>query len=105
MGTGQLEILAPMVFAVILTLTIGGVILLKPIANKLGTLLEAMAKEKQEPRLTEDLGNIRELLETMNGRLSLLEERQDFTDALLNDPERRRLRLKGSEGEGPPAGS
>ena len=35
MGPGQLEILAPMVFAVILTLTIGGVILLKPIANKL----------------------------------------------------------------------
>jgi len=105
MGPGQLEILAPMVFAVILTLTIGGVILLKPIANKLGTLLEAMAKEKQEPRLTEDLGHIRELLETMNGRLSLLEERQDFTDALLNDPERRKLRLKGTVGEGPAAGS
>jgi hypothetical protein len=95
MGTGQLEILAPMVFAVILTLTIGGVILLKPIANKLGFLLEAMAKERQEPKLTEELGHIRELLETMNGRLSLLEERQDFTDALLSDPDRRRMRLKG----------
>ncbi|MGW8268628.1 MAG: hypothetical protein ACWGSQ_19845 [Longimicrobiales bacterium] len=95
MGTGQLEILAPMVFAIILTLTIGGVILLKPIANKLGILLEAMAKEKQEPRLTEELGHIRELLETITGRLALLEERQDFTDALLNDPDRQRMRLKG----------
>lgn len=101
MGPGQLEILAPMVFAVILTLTIGGVILLKPIANKLGNLLEAMAKEKQEPRLTEELGHIRELLETMSGRLSLMEERQDFTDALLNDPERRKLRLKGTTGGEP----
>jgi len=104
MGTGQLEILAPMVFAVILTLTIGGVILLKPIANKLGFLLEAMAKEKQEPRLTEDLTHVRELLETMNGRLSLLEERQDFTDALLSDPDRRKLRLKASTEGDPPAG-
>jgi len=93
-----------MVFAVILTLTIGGVILLKPIANKLGTLLEAMAKERQEPRLSEEMGHIRELLETISGRLSLLEERQDFTDALLSDPERRKLRLKGSTEEAPPPG-
>ena len=101
MGIGQLEILAPMVFAVILTLTVGGVILLKPIANKLGVLLEAMAKERQEPRLTEDLSHIRDSLETMNGRLALLEERQDFTDALLNDPDRQRMRLKG-KAEGSP---
>ena len=105
MDPASLDIIAPMVFAVILTLTVGGVILLKPIANKLGTLLEAMAKEKSEPRTFEELGHIRELLETMNGRLSLLEERQDFTDALLTDPERRALRLGrgGAEGsaEGP----
>ena len=64
-----------------------------------------MAKEKQEPRLTEDLTHIRELLETMNGRLSLLEERQDFTDALLSDPDRRKLRLKAAtEGDPPAAG-
>jgi hypothetical protein len=99
MGTGQLEILAPMLFAIILTLTVAGVILLKPIANKLGLLLEAMAKERQEPRLGEELGHIRELLETMNGRLTLMEERQDFTDALLNDPTRRPLQLRGP-GEG-----
>ena len=105
MDPSQLELLAPMVFAVILTLTIGGVILLKPIANKLGTLLEAMAKERQEPRLSEEMGHIRELLETISGRLSLLEERQDFTDALLSDPERRKLRLKGSTEETQPPGS
>ena len=97
MGAGELELIAPMIVAVILTLTVGGVILLKPIANKLGHLLEAMAKEKQEPRLTEDLTHVREILDTMSGRLSLLEERQDFTDALLSDPERRKLRLKGSQ--------
>jgi hypothetical protein len=31
MGPAELELIAPMIFAVILTLTVGGVILLKPI--------------------------------------------------------------------------
>ena len=93
MGPAELELIAPMIFAIILTLTIGGVILLKPIANKLGHLLEAMAKERNEPQLGSEIGHLRDLLETTNARLSLLEERQEFTEALLNDPERRRARL------------
>ena len=93
MGPAQLEFLASMVVAVILTLTIGGVILLKPIANRLGYLLEAMAKERSEPQIGSELGHIRDLLETTNARLTLMEERQDFSDALLHDPERRSARL------------
>ena len=100
MDPAQLDVIAPMIFAVILTLTIGGVILLKPIANKLGHLLEAMAKERSGPQSGSELSHIRDLLETTNARLTLLEERQDFSDALLNDPERRRLRQgKVSDGE------
>lgn len=99
MGVGELEIIAPLILGVLLIITVGGVILLKPISNKLGHLLEAMAKERQEPRTGEELGHIRELLETMNGRLSLMEERQDFTEALLSDPERQRLRLEASKPE------
>ena len=92
MDTGQLGILAPMLVAIVLTLTIGGVTLLKPLSKRLGELLEVMARERQQPRLGNEVEHIRELLETMNGRLSLLEERQDFTDALLSDPDRLRLR-------------
>jgi len=102
MGVGQLELIAPMIFAIILTLTIGGVILLKPIANKLGLFLEAMAKERSEPQLSAELNHMRDLLETTNARLTLLEERQDFTDALLQDPERRNFRL-GKAPDGPEA--
>jgi hypothetical protein len=102
MGIGQLELIAPLIFVIILTLTIGGVILLKPIANKLGHLLEAIAKERSEPQLGVELGHIRDLLETTNARLALLEDRQDFTDALLSDPERRSLRLENpSDGSEP----
>jgi hypothetical protein len=95
------EQIAPMIMGIVFTLVVGGVILLKPISNKLGHLLEAMAKEKSEPRAVEELGHIRELLETMHGRLSLMEERQDFTDALLSDPDRHRRRLGTPDG-GPP---
>jgi len=106
MGPAELELIAPMIFAVILTLTVGGVILLKPIANKLGHLLEAMAKERSEPQPGGEIGHLRDLLETTNARLSLLEERQEFNEALLNDPDRRRARLT-ERGTGPtgPGGS
>jgi len=91
----DMEIIAPMVVTALLILTVGGVILLKPIANKLGHLLEAMAKEREEPRLGDELIRIRELLETMNNRMDLLEDRQDFTESLLQDPDRKRKRLSG----------
>ena len=82
-----------MIITVILTLTVGGVILLKPIAKNIGNLLEAMAKERTEPQLGAELGHLRDLLETMSARLDLLEDRQDFTEALLQNPEKRKARL------------
>jgi hypothetical protein len=74
---------APMIVAIVLFITVGGVILLKPISNRIGFLLEAMAKEK-ESALGGDMNHIRDLMETMNARLQLLEERQDFTERLLS---------------------
>ena len=39
-----------------------------------------------------EMRQMRELLETMDARLRLMEERQDFTERLLTDPdERKRL--------------
>jgi hypothetical protein len=74
---------APMIVAVVMFVVVGGVILLKPIANRVGFLLEAMAKEK-ESGLDNDLAHVRDLMETMNARLQLLEERQDFTERLMS---------------------
>lgn len=74
---------APMVVAVVFILTTGGVLLLRPIARRLGDILEIMAREKQDG-IQSDVGHIRDLLETMNARLQLLEERQDFTERLLS---------------------
>ena len=70
------EAIVPMVVPTVLFLTVGGVLILRPITTRLGDLLEAMAKEKSARRLREEV-------ETLRARLELLEDRQDFTDGLL----------------------
>lgn len=104
MGVLELEILAPMIVAIVLILTVGGVVLLRPLSRRLGELLEVMAREREQPRLGEDMARLREVVDTVNGRLALLEERLDFTDALLADPERRRLRPGDAARDTPAAG-
>ena len=73
---------APMIVAIVLFLTVGGVMVLRPIAKRVGDILEIMARDRQLG-LEHDLGQMRDLMETMNARLRLMEERQDFTERLL----------------------
>lgn len=87
-----LEMIAPMIVAITLILTVGGVLILRPIAKRLGDLLEVMTRERIEPGAREDTDHLRDILETMNQRLQLMEERQDFTDRLLSSrPESMRM--------------
>jgi len=76
------EFIAPMIMTIVLILTVGGVMVLRPIAKRVGDLLETYAKDRREG-LEGDVHQIRDLLETMNARLRLMEERQDFTERLL----------------------
>jgi hypothetical protein len=73
---------APMIVAVVFIVTIGGVAILRPIAKRVSELLELFARDKQSG-LENDVSHMRDLLETMNARLQLMEERQEFTDRLL----------------------
>ncbi|MEQ9568582.1 MAG: phosphoribosyltransferase [Longimicrobiales bacterium] len=77
------EYLAPLILGVVLILTVGGVLILRPIARHLGALLEAMTRERLDPSRNQEMTHVREMLETMNQRLQLMEERQEFTDRLL----------------------
>ncbi len=67
------EILAPLILTVVLTLTVGGVLLLRPIAKRLGDIVELMIRGKQGEAEGE-LRRIGDLLETVSGRMALLEE-------------------------------
>jgi hypothetical protein len=80
--------IAPMVVAVTLIVVGGGVALLRPISKRLGAYLEAATRARREgPPALEP--RVMETLERIDERLRLVEERQDFTDALLNRPSRR----------------
>jgi hypothetical protein len=87
------EVIAPMVMLIVLILTTGGVILLRPLTKQLGNLLEAMAAERRDPALKEELTRLREMNDIMSERLTLLEEKQEFTEALLKNAERPKLQV------------
>ena len=80
------EFIAPMIVMVVAILTIGGVAVLRPIAKRVSDLLELYARDRHSG-IENDVGQIRDLFETMNARLQLLEERQDFTERLLASPD------------------
>ena len=87
MHDNPLAFIAPAAVMITAILTIGGVAIFRPLAKRAADLLEAMSKERREPkaspRLREDDHRIVDLLEAMNARMERIEERQDFTDALL----------------------
>ena len=81
------EDIAPMVVAVVFIVTTGAVVILRPIAKRLTDLIELYSRDRQTG-IGGDVQHIRDLLETMNARLQLMEERQDFTERLLTSGEK-----------------
>ena len=88
----ELEAIAGMALAFLMTvtlaLTIGGVILLKPLMRNLGNFLEAKADEKKGllGGSPEDWDRLLGSLEMLDERVQAIEERQDFTEKLLSKP-------------------
>lgn len=82
---------APMIMGIVFFLTVGGVLILRPIAKHLGAYLEALTRQQLDPARREDLGQIRDTLDNISQRLALLEERQDFAERLLESRERKEL--------------
>ena len=84
------DVIAPMFVTTVLILTVGGVLILRPVSKRLGGLIELMIEERKVGGDAE-LGQIRDLLETTNARLSLLEERQDFSEQIMKSRSERTL--------------
>ena len=81
------EFIAPMLVAIVLIMTVGGVAVLRPIAKRISELLELYARDRQTG-IESDVHQVRDLLETMDARLHLMEERLDFTEKLLSSGRR-----------------
>lgn len=76
------EALAGVLVPIVLILTTGGVLVLRPIARRLGELLEVMARDRTRPP-PDELRRLGTTIDTLSDRLSLVEERQDFTERLI----------------------
>jgi virulence-associated protein VagC len=92
-----LHFIAHVVVSVVLILTVGGVLVLRPITKRLSEALDLDGREPQSgPQ--EEIEQVRELVEAMmSTRLQLMEERQDFSERLFAAEER-----GGSDVQGEP---
>ncbi len=68
---------------IVFILTFGGTILLRPLTKRLADYLDVKTRSRLSGADEEEIRRLREALEATNGRLALLEERQDFTDRML----------------------
>lgn len=73
----------PAIILSLLILCTSGVILLRPVSKQVAQLLAAFASEKQRSA-ERDAVQVRELVDTLDSRLQLLEERLDFTERMLS---------------------
>ena len=78
-----LELIAPLIVAVTLILMVGAVILLKPLSKQGAALLEQMLKDRREGHTSNDVDHLTSSLATISERMRLLEERQSFTESLI----------------------
>lgn len=82
------DVIAPMIVSVVFIVTVGGVAVLRPIAKRVSDLLELYARDRQDG-IESEVHQVRDLLETMDARLRLMEDRQDFTERLIGSGETR----------------
>jgi len=83
---------AGMIFALIMTVLLGGFIVTFPIMRRLGGLMEESIRERRAARLDQGqvgglektIAEVHSTLEQMDGRMALLAERQDFVENLLS---------------------
>jgi hypothetical protein len=80
-----MEVLIP----ITLFLSIAAVLILRPLTRRVGVLLEALARQKQEEAaLDRDGASLRRALEEVSRRLELVEERLEFTERLVESTRR-----------------
>lgn len=92
-----LALMIPIVFI----LAMASVLILRPITKRLGDALHQMQQDRHETRLDQgQLDQIRALVESVQDRLELVEQRQSFFESLL-ESRAQRMRLEEG-GDQPP---
>ena len=95
----EYEFFGILAFAFSTLLLISGVVLLFPVTRRLGQFLEEWIKLRRDTVLDQDhltdvrtdVRDMRQLMETIDSRMDLLGERQDFVESLIESGERKKL--------------
>ena len=83
------DAIAPLAALFMMCVTVGGILVLRPLSKRIGDLLGAMAQDKKGVRSNDaEVAQLRATLESVNARMALLEDRLDFTERLLSDGNR-----------------
>jgi len=82
------DVVAPMIIVVTITLSIAGVLILRPLAKRLGDLIEITGHRQPRGERSEDLTRLTEVIGHLADRMENLEQRQDFADRILISLER-----------------
>ena len=78
-------ILAGMIFSIIVLLLVGGFVLLLPVSQRLGKVLDIWISEhKSLPGRADDFAATNRALESLSHRLTELEEQQGFLEELVS---------------------
>jgi hypothetical protein len=79
-----MDAIAPMIVFCTLIVTTGGVLILRPISKRLGSYLDAATQARMKSTPESEMARIHDALNSIDGRLNQIEERQDFAEALIS---------------------
>ena len=88
-----------MIFAVVMTIIVGGFIVTFPVMRRLGRVMEESLRDRQEARLGRsekdrleaEIADLRQTIGTLEAHVGLLGERQDFMENLVSHRDAPRL--------------
>ncbi len=82
------DVFAPMIVGVTITLSVAGVLILRPLMKRFGDIAELRARERHQGSQVspEDITRLAQAVGRLTDRIEDLEERQDFAERLLASP-------------------
>lgn len=93
------DVIAPMVAVVTLFLSVAAVLIFRPLAKRLGDLIEVTSRNRHLVGNPENMARLTDMVRRLAERMELLEERQDFTERVLSSAHRETRNLQEPEGE------
>ncbi len=94
------EAIAPMIVFVTLTLSVAGVLILRPLVKRLGDLIEITGRDRRAQVGGNDVERLTQVVGRLTDRLESLETRQEFAERLLTAQKEGSVEAQTSKREG-----